>query len=95
MKTLVLVEVTHAKPIAELASLIAGRAWTIEGVEKAEIVPSFTCGANILPETQQIPSNSVIARARKELMKKRLIDFFNETEAHASPLDDPRWIRTL
>lgn len=38
MKTLVMIEVTHRRPIRALASLIAGRAYTIEQVTNAEVV---------------------------------------------------------
>ena len=98
MKTFVLVEVTHSKPIDNLPTLIAGRAWTIDGVEGAEAIPHSSTGRWIPPDTpefQQRPSQFPEALARKALMKKRLIDFFNETQTEASPLDDPRWIRTL
>lgn len=40
MKTLVILEIEHARPIRELANLIAGRAWSIQGVRKAEVVTS-------------------------------------------------------
>jgi hypothetical protein len=36
MKTLILIEVIHRKPIPALANLIAGRAYTIAGVVNAE-----------------------------------------------------------
>ena len=36
MKTLILLEVEHSKPIPYLASMIAGRAYTIDGVKNAE-----------------------------------------------------------
>jgi hypothetical protein len=36
MKTLILIEVIHRKPIPALANLIAGRAYTIDGVVNAE-----------------------------------------------------------
>lgn len=36
MKTTILIEVTHSKPINNLADLIANRSWTLDGVENAE-----------------------------------------------------------
>lgn len=39
MKTLILLEVTHAAPINHLEDLIAGRAWTISGVSNVRAVP--------------------------------------------------------
>lgn len=100
MKTFVLVEVTHSKPIDNLAALIAGRAWTIDGVEGAEVIPESPTGRWIpppphAPEFQQMPSQSLEVMARKVLMKQRLMDFFNETQTEASPLDDPQWIKAL
>lgn len=46
MKTLVIIEIEHRKPIPALANLIAGRAWSIDGVAKAEVVhsPSLCAG---------------------------------------------------
>lgn len=46
MKTLVIIEVEHRKPIPSLASMVAGRAWTIDGVTSSEVVrsPSVTLG---------------------------------------------------
>lgn len=35
MKTILTVEITHDKPIANLADKIAGRAWTLDGVRYA------------------------------------------------------------
>lgn len=39
MKTLILLEVTHAAPIPELENKIMGRAWTIQGVSDVRLVP--------------------------------------------------------
>jgi hypothetical protein len=36
MKTLIIIEVNHRKPIPALANMIAGRAYTIDGVTNAE-----------------------------------------------------------
>ena len=36
MKTVVTIEVIHSKPIPELANIIAGRAYTLDGVINAE-----------------------------------------------------------
>jgi hypothetical protein len=38
MKTLVMIEVDHSKPIPALANMVAGRAYTISGVTNAQIV---------------------------------------------------------
>lgn len=35
MKTIVILEITHSKPIQALPNLIAGRAYTIDGVKDA------------------------------------------------------------
>jgi hypothetical protein len=35
MKTIVIVEIVHDKPITDLADRIAGRAWTLQGVRYA------------------------------------------------------------
>lgn len=40
MRTVVIIEVEHSKPIVALADLIANRAWNIPGVENAEPVAS-------------------------------------------------------
>lgn len=39
MKTLITIEVEHNRDINELANMIAGRAYTIQGVTNAEVVP--------------------------------------------------------
>lgn len=39
-RTLVIIEVEHRRPIPKLANLIAGRAWSIDGVIRAEVAPS-------------------------------------------------------
>lgn len=36
MKTIVILEITHSKPIADLANMIAGRAYTLQGVDNAK-----------------------------------------------------------
>lgn len=38
MKTVICIEVQHDRPIPRLASLVAGRAWTIGGVVSAEVM---------------------------------------------------------
>ena len=40
MKSIVVLEVEHDRPIPNLEALIAGRAWSIDGVKAAEIVSS-------------------------------------------------------
>ena len=40
MRTLLIIEVTHDKPIPALAQMVAGRAYTIGGVTGAEPVAS-------------------------------------------------------
>lgn len=44
MRTLVIIEVDHRKPIPALANMVAGRAYTIDGVTNAEVLksPSLT-----------------------------------------------------
>jgi hypothetical protein len=38
MKTMIVLEIDHTKDIANLAEMIAGRAYNIDGVENAEVV---------------------------------------------------------
>lgn len=38
MKTIVCIEVEHDRPIPKLENLIAGRAWSIDGVKAAEVM---------------------------------------------------------
>jgi hypothetical protein len=38
MRTLVIIEIDHARPIRALAQMIAGRAYSIQGVSNAEVV---------------------------------------------------------
>jgi hypothetical protein len=38
MKTVVCIEIEHDRPIPALANLVAGRAWTINGVTGAEVM---------------------------------------------------------
>lgn len=38
MKTILLVEVEHKLPIADLPEKVAGRAYTLDGVQNAEVV---------------------------------------------------------
>ena len=40
MRTLLIIEVTHDRPIPSLAQMVAGRAYTINGVRNAEPVAS-------------------------------------------------------
>lgn len=39
MKTVIVIEIEHTKPIPALANLMAGRAWTIPGVDRADVLP--------------------------------------------------------
>jgi hypothetical protein len=39
MKTVIVLEIEHRKPIPQLANMIAGRAWSIAGVSGAELLP--------------------------------------------------------
>jgi hypothetical protein len=50
MKTLVIIEIDHKKPIPFLANMIAGRAYTIAGVTNAEPFKSPTPTAGNLEE---------------------------------------------
>lgn len=38
MKTVVTIEIEHTKPLPSLPSMVAGRAWSIDGVSRAEVV---------------------------------------------------------
>lgn len=38
MKTLITIEVTHEKPLSGLADKVANRAWSVDGVTRAEVV---------------------------------------------------------
>lgn len=40
MKTLVTIEIEHRRPIRRLADMVAARAWTIDGVKRAEVITS-------------------------------------------------------
>lgn len=42
MRTVVVIEVDHKQPIPHLADMVAGRAWTINGVSRAEVVQQRT-----------------------------------------------------
>jgi hypothetical protein len=42
MKTIVILEITHSKPITALPNLIAGRAYTIDGVTNSKPVKLAT-----------------------------------------------------
>ena len=37
MKTVITLEIEHSKPIPHLADMVAGRAWSIDGVRHAEV----------------------------------------------------------
>lgn len=50
MRTLVILEIDHRKPIPALANMIAGRAYTIDGVTNAEPFKSPLLGANELQD---------------------------------------------
>jgi len=50
MKTLVILEIEHAKPLPALANMIAGRAYTIDGVTDAHLVESPTGRADNLQQ---------------------------------------------
>jgi hypothetical protein len=50
MKTLVLLEIEHRKPIKALANMIAGRAYTIDGVTNAEVFRSPMLGPEQLQD---------------------------------------------
>jgi hypothetical protein len=39
MKTVIVLEIEHRKPIPQLANMIAGRAWSVAGVSRAEVLP--------------------------------------------------------
>lgn len=47
LTTRVVIEVTHLKEIPELANMIAGRAWSIGGVTKAEVVSNGNAVADL------------------------------------------------
>lgn len=40
MKTLILLEVEHDKPLPHLAGMVAGRAWSLPGVTRADVLPT-------------------------------------------------------
>lgn len=50
MKTLVILEIDHRKPLPFLANMIAGRAYTIDGVTNAEPFRSPSLGQHALQE---------------------------------------------
>jgi hypothetical protein len=50
MRTVVIIEVDHRKPIPALANMIAGRAYTIDGVSNAQPFKSPSLNAGHLEE---------------------------------------------
>lgn len=50
MKTLIILEVDHRKPIPWLANMVAGRAYTIDGVTNAEVFKSPTLSTEQLQD---------------------------------------------
>lgn len=52
MKTIVTLEITHDKPLPEIAQMLAGRAWTIAGVKHAEVI-SDNCDLRAVGFTEQ------------------------------------------
>lgn len=50
MRTLIILEIDHKKPIPYLANMIAGRAYTIDGVTNAEPFKSPTLTPDRLQE---------------------------------------------
>ena len=59
MKTVLILTVEHPKPMPDLTDLIAGRAWSIQGVEAAEARLVTDLAEWMLPETR----NNVIKLA--------------------------------
>lgn len=47
MKTVITIEVHHDRPIQHLADMVAGRAWNINGVNRAEVVPAEVVGLSV------------------------------------------------
>lgn len=50
MKTLIIIEVDHRKPIPHLANMVAGRTYTIDGVTNAQILNSPSRKGDALEE---------------------------------------------
>lgn len=50
MRTLVIIEIDHRKPIPALANMIAGRAYTIDGVTNAQPFRSPSLESNALQD---------------------------------------------
>jgi hypothetical protein len=44
LKTLVIIEIDHNKPLPDLADLVAQRAWTLSGVNNVELINQQTIG---------------------------------------------------
>jgi hypothetical protein len=53
MRTIVVIEIDHAKDIPALADMIAGRAYTISGVRNAEVVKQVDALPVVAPERLQ------------------------------------------
>lgn len=52
MKTVLILTVEHPKPMPDLTDLIAGRAWSIQGVEAAEARLVTDIANEMLPEAR-------------------------------------------
>lgn len=42
MRSVIVIEIEHKQPIPHLADMVAGRAWSINGVSRAEVVQQRT-----------------------------------------------------
>ena len=53
MKTVLILTVEHPNPMPDLTDLIAGRAWSIQGVEMAEAKLVTTLADEMLPDSKE------------------------------------------
>jgi hypothetical protein len=52
MKTVLILTVEHPKPLPDLTDLIAGRVWSIQGVEMAEARLISDIASEMIPEAR-------------------------------------------
>lgn len=96
MKTFIVLSVTHDKPLPDLPELVAGRAWTIDGVTDAKVMP--TRWHDPLPlESELSPTGRI-----REIHKPPYQSYPNvaahlskQREGHQPDEISPRWTEVL
>lgn len=69
MKTIVTIEVEHDRPIPEIANMVAGRAWSINGVRRAEVVPAEIVEVCVIDLSAAGFTRDEIALGRSEVVR--------------------------